>query len=62
MFLSRVQDDTNFRYLLCVCFPECAIFGILTMMIMVKMADLDTEEWDWFKTNSGKYSFTVGFH
>ena len=50
---SSSQDDSILKYLLCFCYTELVIMRILTMMIMVKMANLEKEEWVWFKIYSG---------
>ena len=59
---SSSQDDTILKYLFCVCYTEVVIMGILTMMIMVKMANLEKEEWVWFKIYSRMlFIFSIPF-
>ena len=61
------SSSAEIKYLLRVCYIEWGIMGILSMLIMAKMTDLEDDEWVWYKIFTGmliifSIPFTVGFH
>ena len=47
------KEETNHVFLLRVCYTEWVIMGILTIMIMAKLTDLEDKEFVWFMIYSG---------